>query len=78
MYIDILYIYIYIYIYIYNIYMYIHILYIYIYIYIYITQLKKLIGIKSPNTKQCPAKFFFAPVKLSSVMGGKLFSPKRR
>ena len=38
--------------------------------------LKMLIGIKSSNTKQCPARLSLHPVKLSSFIGGK--SPKKR
>ena len=40
------------------------------------TYLKMLIGIKSHNTKQCPARLSPPPVKLSSFIGGK-FSSKR-
>ena len=40
------------------------------------TYLKMLIGIKSLNTKQCPARFSPPHVKLSSFIGGK-FSPKK-
>ena len=41
------------------------------------TYLKKLIGIKSPNTKQCRARLSFPPVKLSSFIRGKCFLQKR-
>ena len=40
------------------------------------TYLKMLIGIKSLNTKQCPARLSPPPVKLSSFIGGK-FSLKK-
>ena len=40
------------------------------------TYLKILIAIKSPNTKQCPARLSPPPVKLSSFIGGK-FSPQK-
>ena len=40
------------------------------------TYLKMLIGIKSLNTKQCPARLSPPPVKLSSSIGGK-FPPKK-
>ena len=64
-------------------YIYIHMLYIYIYInlykyYIYITiltYLKILIGIKSLNTKQWPARLSPPSVKLSSFIRDK-FPPK--
>ena len=42
-----------------------------------ITHLKKLIGIKSPNTKQCPATLFLHPVKLSGFIEAKVFPQKR-
>ena len=40
------------------------------------TYLRMLIGIKSLNTKQSPARLSPPRVKLSSFMGGK-FSPKK-
>ena len=40
------------------------------------TYLKVLIGIKSLNTKQCPARLSPPPVKLRSVIGGKFFFQK--
>ena len=40
------------------------------------SSLKILIGIKSSNTKQCPARLSLHPVKLSSFIGGK--SQKKR
>ena len=40
------------------------------------TYLKILIAIKSPNTKQCPARLSPPPVKLSSFIGGKFYPQK--
>ena len=40
------------------------------------TYLKILIGIKSPNTKQCPARLSLPSVKLSGFIGGKCFPKK--
>ena len=40
------------------------------------TYLEMLIGIKSLNTKQCPARLSPPPVKLNSFIGGK-YSPKK-
>ena len=40
------------------------------------TYLEMLIGVKSLNTKLCPARLSPPPVKLSSFIGGK-FSPQK-
>ena len=40
------------------------------------TYLKMLIGIKSLNTKECPARLSAHPFKLSSFIGGKFFPQK--
>ena len=42
------------------------------------TYLKKVTGIKSPNTKQCPVRLSLPPVKLSSFIGGKFFLTKKK
>ena len=42
------------------------------------TYLKMLIGIKSLNTKQCPARLSPPHVKLSNFIGGKFSAKKER